>query len=102
MTGKHFDNTFYHFVVTALKRNQNIDITYFPVKASFDTSILKNEFDVILLWSAGDSGNPDELLGIEKLNDDKLKELIDLQKKFSDHISSRTLDNKQDRNFFPK
>ena len=68
MTGKHFDNTFYHFVVTALKRNQNIDITYFPVKASFDTSILKNEFDVILLWSAGDSGNPDELLGIEKLN----------------------------------
>ena len=25
----------------------------------------------------------------EKLNDDKLKELIDLQKKFSDHISSR-------------
>ena len=38
----------------------------------------------------------------EKLNDDKLKELIDLQKKFSDHISSRTLDNKQDRNFFPK
>ena len=38
----------------------------------------------------------------EKLNDDKLKELIDLQKKFSDHISSRTLDNKQDRNFIPK
>ena len=38
----------------------------------------------------------------EKLNDDQLKELIDLQKKFSDHISSRTLDNYQDRNFFPK
>ena len=38
----------------------------------------------------------------EKLNDDQLKELIDLQKKFSDHISSRTLDNKQDRNFFPR
>ncbi len=37
----------------------------------------------------------------EKLNDDQLKELINLQKKFSDHISSRTLDNKQDRNFFP-
>ena len=38
----------------------------------------------------------------EKLNDDQLKEFIDLQKKFSDHISSRTLDNKQDRNFFPR
>ena len=38
----------------------------------------------------------------EKLNDDQLKELINLQKKFSDHISSRTLDNKQDKNFFPR
>jgi len=38
----------------------------------------------------------------EKLNDDQLKEFIDLQKKFSDHISSRTLDNKQDIDLFPK
>ena len=38
----------------------------------------------------------------EKLNDNQLKELIDLQKKFSDHTSSRTLDNKQDRNIFPR
>ena len=38
----------------------------------------------------------------EKLKDDQLKELSDLQKKFSDHISSRTLDNKQDKNFFPR
>ena len=38
----------------------------------------------------------------EKLSDDQLKELIDLQKKFSDHTSSRTLDNKQDKNLFPK
>ena len=38
----------------------------------------------------------------EKLNDNQLKELIDLQKKFSDHISSRTLDNKQDKNLLPK
>ena len=38
----------------------------------------------------------------EKLNDNQLKELIELQKKFSDHISSRTLDNKQDKNLMPK
>ena len=38
----------------------------------------------------------------EKLNDNQLKELTDLQKKFSDHTSSRTLDNKQDRNIFPR
>jgi len=38
----------------------------------------------------------------EELKDDQLKELSDLQKKFSDHVSSRTLDNKQDKNFFPR
>ena len=38
----------------------------------------------------------------EKLSDDQLKELIDLQKKFSDHTSSRTLDNKQDKDLLPK
>ena len=38
----------------------------------------------------------------EELKDDQLKELSDLQKKFSEHISSRTLDNKQDKNFFPR
>jgi len=38
----------------------------------------------------------------EKLNDNQLKELTDLQKKFSDHISSRTLDNKQDKNLLPR
>ena len=38
----------------------------------------------------------------EKLNDDQLKELIDLQKRFSDHISTRTLDNKKDKELLPK
>lgn len=68
MTGKFYDNTYYHFFVTALKRNQDIRVTYFPVEGSFDTSILKNRFDIILLWSNADYGNPDELLGIEKLD----------------------------------
>ncbi len=38
----------------------------------------------------------------EKLNSDQLKELTDLQKRFSDHVSSRTLDNKQDKNLLPR
>ena len=38
----------------------------------------------------------------EELKDDQLKEFSNLQKKFSDHVSSRTLDNKQDKNFFPR
>ena len=68
MTGKFYDNTYYHFFVTALKRNQDICVTYFPVEGSFDTPILKNRFDIILLWNNADYGNPDELMGIEKLD----------------------------------
>ena len=67
MTGNFYDNTYYHFFVTALKRNPDIHVTYFPVETSFDTSILENKFDIILLWSNADYGNPDELLGLEKL-----------------------------------
>lgn len=67
LTGKHYDNTYYHFFMSALKRNQDIDVVYFPVKEKFDTSVLKNKFDIILLWSNADYGNPDELIGIENL-----------------------------------
>ena len=37
----------------------------------------------------------------EKLNDEQLQELTDLQKKYSDHLNSRTLDNKEDEQYFP-
>ena len=37
----------------------------------------------------------------EKLNDEQLEELTKIQKKFSEHINSRTLDNKEDKEFFP-
>ena len=37
----------------------------------------------------------------EKLNDEQLEELTEIQKKFSEHINSRTLDNKEDKEFFP-
>lgn len=67
MSGKHYDNTYYHFFVTALKRNNDINVTYFPVERNFDASQLENKFDIILLWSNADYGNPDEITGIEKL-----------------------------------
>ena len=68
MTGTFYDNTYFHFFVSALKRNLDINVTYFPVETNFDTSILDNNFDLVLLWSNADYGNPDELLGVEKLN----------------------------------
>ena len=37
----------------------------------------------------------------EKLNDEQLEELTEIQKKFSEHVNSRTLDNKEDKEFFP-
>lgn len=38
----------------------------------------------------------------EKLNPKELQELIDLKKQFSEHMTSRTLDNKKDKDLFPK
>jgi hypothetical protein len=52
----------------ALKRNEELDVSYFPAEKSFDTSVLKNNFDIILLWENHPWGSPDELIGIENLN----------------------------------
>ena len=49
LTGNHFDNTYYHFYMNALKRNQMLDITYIPTGDIFDAKVLKDNFDIILL-----------------------------------------------------
>jgi len=51
----------------ALPRNKTLKITYFPADFSFDTTQLKDKFDVILLPTNHNSGTPDTLHGIEKL-----------------------------------
>ena len=38
----------------------------------------------------------------EKLSNEELKELIELQKKFSEHVSSRTIDDGNDKEMFRK
>ena len=68
MSKKAWATTYYHFFMDALKRNQELDVSYFPAEKSFDTSILKNNFDVILLWENHPWGTPDELVGIKNLN----------------------------------
>ncbi len=68
LKGTHFDNTYYNFFIKALKRNDSLDVTYFPTGQSFDTSVLKNNFDVILLWSNYEWGMPKELKNITKLD----------------------------------
>jgi len=68
MSKKAWATTYYHFFMDALKRNDELDVSYFPAEKSFDTSVLKNNFDIILLWENHPWGSPDELIGIENLN----------------------------------
>src|SRR5437660_12927794 len=68
VSGNYFASTYYHFFMDALIRNEKINITYFPAKNSFDTTILKDKFDIILLCDNHPSGTPDELIGIQELN----------------------------------
>lgn len=68
LTGTYFDNTYYNFFIKALNRNKQVIVSNFPTKRSFDTSILKNDFDVILLWSNSKLGMPEELENIRNLD----------------------------------
>lgn len=66
LTGQHFDNTYYHFFMDALKRNKRIDIIYFPSRI-FDAAILKGKFDIILLWTNHNFGMPEKILNMQEL-----------------------------------
>lgn len=68
LSGKHFDNTTYHFFMSALRRNKKLEVTYFPSGDSFDTSQLKGKFDIVLLPNNNNDGTPDELIGIDRLD----------------------------------
>ena len=68
LSGKHYDNVYYHFFMNALKRNQLLDVTYFPTEKTFDAMQLKNNFDVILLWENNTYGMPEEIYNIENLD----------------------------------
>ena len=65
--GIHHDNTYYHFFMNALPRNSFLEITNIPTDEIFDASILKNKFDIILLWSNHWWGMPKEIIGIQDL-----------------------------------
>jgi len=67
LSGNHFDNTSYHFFMSALKRNDKIIVTYFPAEKTFDVSKLKGKYDIILLPNNNTDGTPDELIGIKNV-----------------------------------
>ena len=67
LSGNHFDNTTYHFFMHALKRNPNIEMTYYPSKNRFDVSKIQNKHDIILLPNNNTDGTPDELTGMNNV-----------------------------------
>ena len=79
LSGTHFDNTYYHFFMNALKRNSKLETTYFPTKDVFDASILKDKFDIILLWQNNEFGMPKEIIGIQDLDIPVLADVCDPQ-----------------------
>ena len=68
LSGEHYDNTYHNFFMKALRQNEELEIKDFPTKEIFDASILKDRFDIILLWENNDYGMPSEILGIQELD----------------------------------
>ena len=68
LTGNHFDNTYYNFFIKAIPRNSEIEIRNFPSKDSFDARILKDRFDIVLLWQNYEFGMPKNIIGIDDLD----------------------------------
>ena len=48
LTGEHFDNTYYHFFITSLKRNKDLELQLIPTDDVFDFSKLRGKYDIIL------------------------------------------------------
>ena len=68
LLGTHYDNAYYNFFMKALRENEEIEIQDFPTKEIFDASILKNKFDIILLYENNEYGMPSEIKGIQELD----------------------------------
>ena len=64
----HFDQTSYNFFFKALKRNIQLEISYYPCEKKFDVSKIKGKCDVILLPNNSTDGSPDVLIGVKNSN----------------------------------
>jgi len=67
LSGNHYDNTYYHFFMNALNRNEQIKVTYFATKDTFDSLVLKDKFDIVLLWQSSAFGMPKKIFNMNKL-----------------------------------
>jgi len=67
-SGHHFDMSLYFFFLKALKRNNKIEITYFPTGNNFDVTNFKKKFDIILLPDNTPWALPDYIEGLKNLD----------------------------------
>jgi len=85
LTKNYFFTTSYHFFMTALKRHSEIDITYIPVKNSFDALELKGKFDTILLFENTTRSSycvPEKITNIKKTGIPVIVKVGDLQNRY--------------------
>lgn len=68
LTTDYYFTTHYNFFLNALKRNNRIELAYIETGITFDAKALKDKFDIILLFENRNNCEPDELIGIEKLD----------------------------------
>lgn len=74
---KHYYSYEYHFFFSALKRNPRINVTYLKTDSSFDASVIKQKYDVILLYENRNVCEPDEIKGLQKLDTPVIAQLGD-------------------------
>ena len=67
-TGRHFDNTFYEFLVRAMQRNRDVDYTLVPVSSEYDAGrSLRGRCDAVILAAFRDYNMP-RIHGLKSLN----------------------------------
>jgi len=67
LSGNYHSSLHYNFFINALNRNTHLDVNYFAASKEFDTNILKNKFDIILLYGNQSWMTP-KLIGIRELD----------------------------------
>ena len=67
LSGIHFDNTTYDFLVTAMNNNPDIDYNTVPIRSEYDATRLKGKTDAIILVNIRDYNMP-KIHGLKDLN----------------------------------
>ena len=68
LTGNHFDNTYFHFFMEAIRRHDKLDVTDIIHDDILDARTIDPKFDLLMLWENSLSGMPKDIIGLEELH----------------------------------